>query len=116
MKFLIGDLVVEKRVNHWFFATRSYGYTMLPYPYEGDYWDEYYKDSLDKKPYIGIVIEIFKNPPNGYQLELYQTYKVMWLNCPRQEQFMMTRRFYGDELRLLSKINYNENEGRDESR
>ena len=104
MKFSIGDLVVEKRVNHWYFADSHYGYSIFPY-YENNYWDEYYKDSLDKKPNIGIVIEVYKNPPNGYQVELYETYRVMWLNCPAQESYMMNRQFYSDELRLLSKIN-----------
>jgi len=108
MKFSIGDLVVEKRVNHWFFSLGQYSM----YPYENDYWDEYYKDSLQKKPNIGIVIEVFKNPPDGYQVEIFQTYRVMWLNCSNQDMFMMNRHFYSDELRLLSKIN---NEDSDET-
>jgi hypothetical protein len=100
-------LVVEKRINHWYFTTYGEGYAMLPY-HTGDYWDEYYCQSLDKKPLLGIVLEVAVNHANGFYVDKYRTYRVMWLNCPDRERFMMNRQFYGDELRLLSKINYSQ--------
>jgi len=112
VRFSIGDLVAEKKVNHWYFSGsgHGYGYTMYPYYTPDEYWDEYYERAQSKTPSIGIVIDVKENDPAGYyQMETFMTYRVMWLNL-EEHDYMMNRWFYGDELRLLSKINRSKSE------
>ncbi len=109
MRFSIGDLVVEKKINHWYFSNYGYGgYTMTPYYTAQEYWDEYYDRLSTRKPLLGIVVDIAQSDPLHYfgseSEESQMTYKVLWLNIERDD-YMMNRYFYGDELRLLSKIN-----------
>ena len=108
VRFSIGDLIVEKRMNHWFYAgdTYGFGYTMSPY-YSPSYWEDYYEVAKTKKPPVGIVIDVKENEPTGYyQADVFMSYRVMWLNLDEEsDAFLMERWFYGDELRLLSKIN-----------
>ena len=107
MRFSIGDLVVEKTLNHWYFTAYDYGFTMQGY-YSEDYWGEYYEKRKEKEPLIGLIVDIRESTPSPFfDLEsdtCHQTYKVMWLNVG-PDDYMMSRYFFGDELRLLSKIN-----------
>ena len=106
--FSIGDLVIEKRFNFWYFSHPGiYGYE--PHA-SSEYWDEYNIRYKNAKPLIGIVIEIVKNDANDYYAERYTTYKVMWLSLSEQEHFLKDRYFFSDELRLLSKINHSQEE------
>ena len=105
MRFLVGDLVTEKTLNHWYFTTYGYGFSMSPEYYPDGYWDDYYENAKNKKPRIGIIIDIKDHA--GYEFygddANHKTYKVMWLNLGADD-YMMDRYFFGDELRLLSKI------------
>jgi len=108
MRFSIGDLVVEKTVNHWYFTAYGYGFTMSPYYSEEDYWGEYYEKQKEKEPLIGLIIDIRESQPSPFFDAdpdiCHRTYKIMWLNTSPND-FMISRYFFGDELRLLSKIN-----------
>ena len=113
MRFSIGDLVVEKTINHWYFTTYGYNFSMSPY-YSDGYWEEYYDRAKEREPLIGLVIDVRVGEPSFYyDGEVnHQTYKVLWLNVDLDD-YMMQRYFFGDELRLLSKINHNQG-GEDE--
>ena len=104
MRFSVGDLVTERRTNYWHFHSYGYGFRLRDIH---DYWDDYY-NNVRFEPYVptvGIIIRIDYNDANSFYTETYNTYRVWWINCPVDEQYMMQRSFYGDELRLLSKIN-----------
>lgn len=103
MRFSVGDLVAEKKTNHWFFT--NYGLYGYAHP-SSEYWDEYYERTKHQKPLIGIVIEVVeKDEEDYYIINKYNTYKVMWINCTDHMTYLMDRYFFGDELRLISKIN-----------
>ena len=107
MRFSVGDLVAEKKINHWYFAEGEYGYgyTLAPHYAPAEYWDEYYDRAKNRSPVVGIVMEAKENDLQGYyETEAYMTYRIMWLNT-EDDDWMMSRWFYGDELRLLSKTN-----------
>ena len=86
---------------------------MSPYYSEG-YWEEYYEKSSERQPLIGLVIDIRIGYGQGMYSDglSHKTYKVVWLNIEPND-YMMNRYFFGDELRLLSKINHNQ-EGEEE--
>ena len=107
VKFSIGDLVAEKKVNHWYFADNHYGfgYALSPYYAPDEYWDEYYERAKNRTPAIAIIMDAKENDFTGYyEANTLMTYRIMWLNA-EEDDYMMSRWFYGDELRLLSKIN-----------
>ena len=115
MRFSIGDLVVEKTINHWYFTTYGYNFSMSPY-YSDGYWEEYYDKAKQREPYIGLIIDIKDTEPPlaTYDTDInYRTYKVMWLNV-QDDDYMMHRYFFGDELRLISKINHAQEKEADE--
>ena len=103
MRFSVGDLVAEKRTNHWYFT--SYGVYAHQY---SEHIGEYYNKTSGHKPLIGIIIDVMDNLDSNYYIDgAYLTYKVMWINIDPQEAYLMDRYFFGDELRLISKINNN---------
>ena len=114
MRFSIGDLVAEKTINHWYFTTYGYNFSMSPY-YSDGYWEEYYDKTKDREPLVGLIIDIKDGSHDPYYTTdaSSKTYKILWLNVS-EDDYMMNRYFFGDELRLLSKINYNQEDEQDE--